>query len=157
MNNKTPLVASVLFSCAALSACSVISTTADVAKAGVSIASTVGNTAVGAASATVSAASAAKTVTVATANTAIAGAALVGSGVTAAIMLSRGNEISHAPVTARAADAFVMADGRIAETQGCEQVVSGKPGILVVDRDGKHEVRVNGVGACNVVRLKDAP
>jgi hypothetical protein len=157
MHNPIAFSLPALFSCVALSACSVVQTTADVAKAGVSIASTVGNTAVGAASATVSAASMAKTVTVATANTAIAGAALIGSGVTAAVMLSRGKEISHAPVTARAADAFIMADGRVAETQGCDQVASGKPGILVVDRDGKYEVRVDGVGACNVVRLKDVP
>jgi hypothetical protein len=145
----------VLFSCVALSACSVIQTTADVAKAGVSVASTVGNTAVGAASATVSAASTAKNMSLATANTAIAGAALIGSGVTAAVVLSRGSEISHAPVTARAPDAFATADGRIAETQGCDQVSVGKPGILVVDRNGKYEVRIDG-SACTVMRLKDA-
>lgn len=128
------------------------------------MAATVGNTAVGAASATVAAASAtvaaasaAKTVTVATANTAIAGAALVGSGVTAAVMLSRGSEISHAPVTARAPDTFAMNDGKIAETQGCDQVSAGKPGILVMDRSGKYEVRIEGTSACSVLRVKDAP
>jgi hypothetical protein len=175
----TILAASSVFT--ALTACSVVRTTADVAGAGVSAigstvsttasvaktvvdvglktvstAATVGSAAVSAGSATLSAASAAKSVTVATANTAIAGASLVGSGVMATAAMSRDAEISHTPVVASAVDTFVMQDGRILHTQGCENIDVGRPAVLVIDRDGRHEVRMSGAAHCTVVRMKDA-
>jgi hypothetical protein len=167
--------------CCSLASCSIVRTTADVAGTGVSAvgtivsttasvakttadiglktastAATVGSAVVAAGSATISAANAAKSVTVATVNTAIAGASLVGGGIAAAVAMSRDAEISHTNVTATAADTFATSDGRTLQTQGCENVDTGRPGVLVIDRDGKYEVRVNGVANCAVVRMKDA-
>jgi hypothetical protein len=154
--------------------CSVVKTTADVASAGVSAAGTVvtttaavaktgadiglksASTAATVGSATLSAASAAKTVTVATANTAIAGAALIGGGVATAVVMSRGAELSHTNVVANGADVFAAQDGRELQTSGCEAVEIGRPGLLVIERDGTHEVRIVGQSSCKVVRIKHA-
>jgi hypothetical protein len=49
-----------------------------------------------------------------------------------------------------------MQDGRILQTQGCQNIDAGRPAVLVIDRDGRHEVRVSGAAHCMVVRIKDA-
>ncbi|TAG46349.1 MAG: hypothetical protein EAZ30_12785 [Betaproteobacteria bacterium] len=134
----------------------VVTTTASVAKTGAEIGLKSASTAASVGTATVGAASAAKTVSVATANTAIAGAALVGGGVATAVALSRGAEISHTNVVANAGDSFSAQDGRELHTQGCETMIVGQPGVLVVERDGTHEIRVSGRGSCKVVRIKHA-
>jgi hypothetical protein len=141
----------------------VVSTTASVAKTGAEIglkvastAASVGSATAAAGAASVNAASAAKSVSVATANTAIAGAALVGTGIGAASRMSREGELSHTTVLASAPDVFVTNDRRTLQTQGCDAIETGRPGLLVVDRDGKHEVRVSGGTNCTVLRIVDA-
>ncbi len=151
----------------ALTGCSAIKTTADVAGTAVvtsvKVASAVAGTTVDVAkgavttgvvvgSAAVATASAAKSLSLATASVAISGASLVGSAVMWGIQLRRSDDFLHAPVTSAGGGRFISAEGRVIETEKCTEIAPQLPAVLVYAKDGDVQVRVNG-SACRVVRV----
>ncbi len=148
-------------------ACSVVKTTADVASTALvttaKVATTVAGTTVDVAkgavttgavvgSATVSAASTAKSLALSTASVAISGASLVGSAVMWGIQMKKSDDFSHAPVTSSGGGRFISVEGKLIETEGCEETAPQTPGVLVYGKDGDVQVRVSGT-ACKVLRV----
>jgi hypothetical protein len=164
----------------ALTACSTIETTANVAKAGASVVgtavsttatvatttaelglktastvATVGGTAASAGSAAISAGAAAKTASAATAVAAVAGATAVAGAVKWGIEFSRENELEYANVKADGGDRFSSREGSRIITQDCNEARAGEPGLLVTRRSGDFYVRMNG-RECQVLFINEA-